>query len=412
MRFQEINEAGHEGGSAKLFEDDLVTLAKLSTAPENKGKAVATVYDENKDQFKAAPKTRADAIASIEALNKRFPDEVWTEGYNSNFALQDAPSPAYGTKTAKSDIVLNDKPMSVKLSGAFVVASAQNKDEFSGIFNSALDFYASQKSVDFDISAEVNQLKESIQEASEKYIGEVKQRVQKKERQLKVLSKFQDASDIYNELEKFMDEAEGKMVDHYSAATAELKKGVLKKIQDILKNNPELKQYVTWEALSSSLKYNYQLPYATWVISPSGVYNISTPDAPYVAKCAQLSKFDIRGLPDGAIRSGTTQFAASQKSAFAKGNVDIAGIFDAMNKMAFSMKMDIGSAQAKKLKVDESIDIKALVNKVVTYIKDWFSNIVKTVKDLLSTTDNLAKGDIADWSNAMGIEAEGEIKLA
>lgn len=413
MRIHQILEdaSGHEGGNAKKFEDDLITLAKLTSLPENKNKPVATVYDENVDKMTAQPKTRDDAIESIKALNKKFPDQVWTDGYNSNFALADAPEPNYGIKSAKCDIVLNDLPMSVKLSGAFVVASAQNKEEFSGIFNSALDFYIQEKGAELAFGEEIDQFKAVITEASEKYIGEVKQRVQKSDRYKKILSKFQDAMDIHDELEKHMNEVEGKMVDEYAAATKELKQNILKKIQTILKGNNELKQYVVWEALSSSLKYDYQLPYATWVISPSGVANISSVDQPYVAKCARASKFDIRGLPTGPIRSGSSAFVTNQTNAYRKGSVDIAGIMKNIDKMAFGMKIDVTAKAAKSLKIDESIDVKEVMKKIFDWIQSWFKSMVDAVRGILSKINDLKSASITDWTQALGIEPVGEIVM-
>lgn len=414
MRFKEIHEEkeqkGHEGGAPKKFEDDLITLAKLSTSPAGQGKDIRKVYDENVDKF-LAPSKREDAIQAIKKLNNRWPDETWIEGHNSNFGLESAPAPRYGVKSAKSDIVLNDIPLSVKLSGAFVVASAQNKEEFEGIFTSALDYYADKHDAGIDITEEINQLKASVAEAKTKYIGEVKQRVQKQTRNQSVLDKFSDVSALYEGLEKYMHEVEGKLTDYYALATAELKKGVLKKISTSLKNNPLLKQYVVWEALSSSLKYDFQFPYATHVISPSGVFDISTPDSPYVIKCAKVSKFDIRGLPTGSIRSGSKAFASSQKGAYASGKVDIPGIFDAMNQMAFGMKIDVSAGNAAKLKVDEAIDVKGFFTQIIRKIKEWFRIIGETLNKFVKLATQLKEANVSDWAHAVGIEATGEIKM-
>jgi len=220
------------------------------------------------------------------------------------------------------------------------------------------------------------------------YVGEVKNRILPEARKLKVINKFSDVKVIYEGLQEHIAKVEQDATDAYAEATKVLKNEILKTIQATLKDNPELKQYITWEALSSSIKYNFQFPYAQWVLSPKGVHSVQKPDDPYVVACSKVSKFDIRGLPTGKMRSGTSAFAKYYKKQLADGNdVDIAAIYDEMNKMAFSMKMDVSAANLKKLDVNEAFDIKALFKRILDKINEWIQALAKKFDSMLGKLD-------------------------
>ena len=99
-----LNEVkGHTGGAAKKFEDDIITLAILSTK-NKKEKNLTAIYDNNSNSFTSRKKN--ETILSVEKLNSKW-GRIWKEGKNSNTAAKG--SPTYGKKSAKSDIVLNNK---------------------------------------------------------------------------------------------------------------------------------------------------------------------------------------------------------------------------------------------------------------------------------------------------------------
>jgi len=339
---------GHEGGNAKKFEDDLVTLALLSS--ENPSMSLIELYDANADKF-AATVYKDKTIGAIEKLNERF-GKSWKTGNNSNFGLDKAPAPVYGVKSAKSDIVLDDKAISVKLDTAFVVASAQNKDEFYGIFDRAIEYFVETTSPSAKTLEDIALLREALIIARDNYVGEVKNRKLPNARKVKIVDKFKDVASLYESLSEYVNTVA--TADTYGEATKDLKGNILKTIQDILKRNVELKQYIIWEGLTSTLKYNGEFPSAQWVLSPDGIYSIKNPNDPYVVACAKVAKFDIRGLPNGRMRSGSTAFTKYYKKQVEAGNnVDVATLYNEMIQMAFGMKIDISSANLKKLKVAE-----------------------------------------------------------
>lgn len=412
MRYVEFREAaGHEGGAAKYFEDDIISLAKMSTAERNAGKEIETIYKENADEF-LAPSKKDSTIAAVTALNKKFPDEDWEFGENSNYALKNAPAPNYGVKSAKSDIILNDKAISVKLDTDFVVSSAQNKEEFEGVFTSALNYYIQQNQVDFDTNALVESLKKQIETAKNDYVGEVKRRLLPASRKLKILDKLSDVNEVYEDLKNYIEEQQKDAIDEYANAAKVLKSGILKEIQSTLKNNEELKNYVIWEGLSASLKWNFNFPYAEWVLSPSGVYSVKSPDDPYIAAVSSVSKFDIRALPAGRIRSGTSAFSKYYKSQIEKGNaVDISKMYDELTQMAFGMKIDVQKKQLDKIDINEALSIKDMINKVVEWVNGLVQKIASMFNALLQKLEKFKSGGLLDWMNALGVEVEGEIRL-
>lgn len=406
MRFKELLESG-DVNQGKKFEDDIITLALLYG--QNPNEDLASLYNSNSDKF-LSPASKAQTISAVSGLNKKFPDQKWTDGYNSN-KYQASMKPNYGQSTAKSDIVLNDIPFSVKMSGSFVVISAQSKEEFGGVFQYAVDYYAREKGIDLNVDEQIKQLQETIIDVRDNYIGEVFEQVKSKKRTMSVIKKFSDNADLYADLQKYMTEMEGKIVDKYQEAIDNLKENVLIQLKSSLDKNQELKEYITWEALSATLKYNGKFPYAPYVLSPKGVSDISRPDTSYVKACAAESKFSIRGLPTGGMRSGSSTYASQQKSAYQKGNVDVAGILSGIGAMALNLKVDISNLSAKNLPVDEAIDIKAIWNRFIETMKSIIDVLKKKFNQMISKVKQLSGATIGDWMAGVGIQPVGEIKM-
>lgn len=406
MKFRDLIESG-DVNQGKKFEDDIVTLALL--CGENLGEDLDKLYAKNSDKF-LSPPTKSQTIAAVTALNKKFLGEQWTDGYNSNKHQADI-TPNYGQASAKSDIVLNDIPFSVKMSGSFVILSAQSKSEFGGVFQYAINKYMEDKGIELEVDSSIKQLQETFIEIRDTYIGEVFQQVKSKRRQLSVAKKFSDTADLYEQLRQYMEDMQDKIEDTYKDAIQKLKEEVLVKLKTSLDNNQELKEYVTWEALSSTLKYDGKFPYAPYVLSPKGVSDISKPDTPYVKACAKESKFSIRGLPTGGMRSGSKTYAKQQTSAYEKGTVDVAGIFAGIGSMAMNLKVDISDATSRNLPIDEAFDIRQIWDQLVSIVKSVMSKLAKKFNKIISDITELFEATPADWVTGLGIEADGEIKM-
>ena len=424
---------GHTGGAAKKFEDDIITLAILSTK-NKKEKNLTAIYDNNSNSFTSGKKNKI--ILSVEKLNSKW-GRKWTEGKNSNTAAKG--SPTYGKKSAKSDIVLNNNkfPISVKLDTDFVIASAQDKKEFSGIFISAFDYYQKDKGkISTNMDNVIKELENKIKLAATNYIGEIEKRHVKSQ---DFLNKWKvkpgdvkKAKAFYDKLVTEIKNDQKKHEDKYKVIIDKIQKGIQKDINDSLNNNLELKHYVTWEALSSSLKYNFQIPYAPWVLSPKGLYDISSPSQSYVKACASVSSLRIGGLPQGRMRSGKTAALRPYIKQIVGGEkVDITNVLNDINGMVLGMKIDVRikklEAELKKLSnITElyygkdgnlllEFEFKQMIKGFYEKIKNVFNSIkeyvMSVVKKIINKLNALKGANIYDIMIAIDAKPIGSIKI-
>ena len=205
-------------------------------------------------------------------------------------------------------------------------------------------------------------------------------------------------------------------------------------INEKLAKNENLRNYVTHEALSSHLKYKGKLPSANYILSPSGCYDISTPDKPYVKTCAKVSTINIRGMVHGKIRSGR---AKGVEGFLETETVDMGNVLSTLDKMDGSLKWDLGSdkvlaklkSELEKYTEDQlaytekdegflSDIMSSIKNKLSGWwnsLKSWGKNIVKDAKDVannalnqLTTLKNASISDILRFNKP---KITGTIKL-
>ena len=190
--------------ASKDFEDHVANLAVLSGGKETNTKKLSKIMDKNKKIFlKISAKHKQQTLAAVSHLNKFF-KKKWTKGYNANFAAKT--TPVYGSRSAKADIVLESGKkkygISIKMKGDIVVASAQGKDEFQGIFYSALDYFE-KKHAKIDLSeykGSIKAIKKQIKYIKENFVGETITRQLKSDYFEKLKQRKQFAGD-----EKFID---------------------------------------------------------------------------------------------------------------------------------------------------------------------------------------------------------------
>jgi len=194
----------------------------------------------------------------------------------------------------------------------------------------------------------------------------------------------------------------------------------------------ELKQYVTWEALSSSLKYNFQIPYASWVLSPKGLYDISSPSQSYVKACASVSSLRIGGLPRGRMRSGKTAALRPYIKQIVGGEkVDITNVLNDINGMVLGMKIDVRikklEAELKKLSnITElyygkdgnlllEFEFKQMIKGFYEKVKNAFNSIKEyvmgVVKKIINKLNVLNDANIYDIMIAIDAKPIGSIKI-
>jgi hypothetical protein len=164
-----------------------------------------------------------------------------------------------------------------------------------------------------------------------------------------------------------------------------------KLIEEKIGNNPLLKEYVIWEALSATLKYEGQLPAATYILSPSGCYDISTPDKPYVKACAKASEINFRGMVQG-LRSGKEPtMNPVLKNFYAGKHIDMIKLYDNVRTMKMSMKIDLKGAKRKSMEkeLEEGV-FSDMWSKMVEWWNLFKSNIQDAITKMQSITDDVS----------------------
>ena len=292
--------------ASKDFETYIAELAVKSQGSINKS--------ELDKLYSGSTGKKNDTINAVIMLNKFFRGKTWDDGKNANDAGVEKTSVEYGVKSAKSDIILssNNKPygISIKMKGDIVIASAQDKSEFENIFFSAFEKYKKEfpdvaNTTEFQDNIEM--LESKIKELRDTVVGETFKRhlkpdhFQKKIKESVLLEKWViDGNDKFFENLKTQIEIENqKIKDQYKKIRTTVMAAGAKFINDKLGENQKLLEYVTHEALSSNLKYKGKLPSAKYILSPSGCYDISTPDKPYVKVSAKATTKNIRGMVHG-----------------------------------------------------------------------------------------------------------------
>jgi len=392
--------------------------------------------------YEGTPAKQKDTINAVIMLNKFFRGKKWDEGKNANAAGVEKTRAEYGVLSAKSDIILTsnnkDYGISVKMKGDIVIASAQNKDEFEGIFFTAFNRFKK----DYPNEADTKEFKDSIVELEDKIkdlkenvIGETFKRHLKPEHFKKDGKWVIEGSDkFFEDLRKEIIAENQKIEDQYEATRKGIMSEGAKFINEKLSTNEKLRDYVTHEALSSHLKYKGKLPSANYILSPSGCYDISTPDKPYVKTCAKVSTINIRGMVHGKIRSsrakGVGGFLETE-------TVDMGNVLSTLDKMDGSLKWDLGSdkvlaklkSELEKYTEDQlaytekdegflSDIMSSIKNKLSGWwnsLKSWGKNIVKDAKDVannalnqLTTLKNASISDILRFNKP---KITGTIKL-
>tara|TARA_B110000495_G_scaffold121174_1_gene105180 strand:+ start:193 stop:1461 length:1269 start_codon:yes stop_codon:yes gene_type:complete len=406
--------------AAKDFEDYIWQLAVLSGGKETKIEKLEKVLGENKEKFpNMTKKQKTDTLAAVSHLNKFF-NEKWKDGYNANFAK--IGSPEYGTKSAKADIVLVGKKkygISVKMSGSYVVVSAQNKSEFEGIFYSALDYFEKKHSAKWDLSEykeDIENIKKEIKHIKNNVIGKTLTRNLKPEHfdSLKQEEEFSKHKEFLKDLKTNIIEQNKKVNDDYADLMKSVVKSSQKRIRALIENSIELRSYIVWEALTASLKYKHNLPAAEYIISPTGCYDIRKPESKFVESIAETSTIGIRGMVHGKMRSGRGK--AVQKY-LDKSTMNWNDIYDDLNKMDMSLKWDMPASAFKTLAVDEGIlsdiwnKVKDIWNSIKERIINAITNAMSISNNILDKLTELKKASFFDLIKSNDIEFTGKIEI-
>jgi hypothetical protein len=410
--------------ASKDFEDYIWRLAVLSGGKITDEKKLEDLIDNNMDKFSGiSKKHKQQTLSAVLHLNSFFPNEIWRDGYNANF--DKIPKPVYGNKSAKADIVLVGSKkygLSVKMAGDYVVVSAQNKDEFQGIFYSALDYFEKNNKLDLsDYESNIEKIKKEIKIIRDTVIGETLTRHLKPNHfdKLKKDKDFLKHEKFLEKLNNNIKKQNQKINNDYDNMMKTVVKSSQKEITNLMNNNPEVRNYIVWEALTAKLKYKGKLPAADYVISPTGCYDIRNPNNDFVKKVASESKIGIRGMVHGKLRSGS---AKALKPYLNNTKLNWNEVYNKLNKMDMSLKWDMPSRQFSKLKV-ESLElnegilsniwnkVKGIWNNIKINISNSIKSSISIIKNMLNVLSLLKKASIFDLLSSNDIDFDIDIRI-
>ena len=352
------------GEKAKAFEVDIVNLinycVKNKVSPEEgvtkieiKGSASAEVLSKTvKNVYKDGVTTGAETEKDYYSLKSNYDGG--------------------GMNQAKADIIIIEgsrwMPTSVKLSGSMVIASTQNKDEFHGIFMSAIKQY--EKNEGEKIKKQIIGMIEKVKKTA---ISEVYSRDKLTDKGGDYKKEASGIGSFYRSLNKaftpsgkkskpvninkFLESMRKIEVDNGYGAIEESIKQLKIELQASLNTNKLLKQYITFEGMTAYNKYNSEggapadnsqfkndkkpsrsAPYASYVLSPDGFDEIKSPKSPYVVAATNVSTPNIRTLPTGAARSGDSTLRVT--SQLISGDKTLLQSYGELSKVAVNLKYD------------------------------------------------------------------------
>ena len=390
--FKQLHEA--LGDKAKNFEEDIVNLINYcvenDVTPKEGITKINITGSGSANELEQTVQNVYDKITPTQAI------------HSANYYKLKSNYTESGTNQDKADIIIVSgetwMPTSVKLSGGIVIASTQAKEEYRGIFYSALERYEKNENAKIN-----NEIKEIIDRVQQNAIAELysrtsltpggmksfKDKLTKANKRLEIEGRpktKKELDDAANEIKNFIDES---IETPYEQIEQSLK--VLKKeFQSIINNNEILNRYIAFEGLTAYSKYNsngvspadntefetnskpsISAPYAKFILSPDGFDEIENPYSKYVTGAMRESKFGIRGLPDGIPRSGGAK-AVDNAYEYLTGNQNVKQTFDKLNKIKVNFKYDSDTRKIHK-------QMKNLEEEIILEFK-WFNNMKNKIK--------------------------------
>lgn len=315
--------------NTKSFENYVLKLALLSRGEVMSIDESIRMIESTDDFKKISQKHKLQVVNTVIQLNTKF-GKVWESGYNANF--QNIPEPLYGTKSAKADIVLISGGVSfgfsIKMDADFVIVSAQNTDEFEGIFYCAISKYK-EDNPELDLYV----LKSYIQPISD-VVGRVVTRPLNPSHFNKVKDGIHD--EWIEQLSNTIYE-ENKFIEDENTIVRKAVDKDCKTLQSKIKEFPNLMNYIIHEGLTANLKYGGKLPCAEYVLCPTGCYSVKNYSTEYVNGCSEVADMRVRGMNHGKMRS-SSEIALKP---FWNTNTDMSHVYSTLNKMTMSLKWDV-----------------------------------------------------------------------
>jgi len=264
----------------------------------------------------------------------------------------------------KTDVAFTAKEskyrLSVKLDGQIVLFSAVNADNFNTTIDSALELYM----LDYPNDKSVLEFKELMQSISKEWIGRRFNRVvdvtknkysleffiNRVEKNLKKLKerKYSNPSitadvmrntvtTVYNEiLQEILLHSDNYVDDYTEFMEGEGRKTAVQSLNEAFNSNEKLKRYVVFEFATAQGAFGRDHDAAAnWILTPSTMKDMFSPESEAINHFANSIQFDLRGLPTDRSNFFHRVYTAIEKN-------DLQSILK--DGMSINLKIDIRNA--------------------------------------------------------------------
>ena len=320
----------------------------------------------------------------------------------------------------KADILFKIKnkwtPISVKMDGPVVIASAQNPTEYENIFLVSTQLYEEKygkKGLDSfkklvnktnnevigklynsqelttGRQTSILQKVEKLDNLSSEQIENVKKEIQRNN----VLSKEESRGGVfYEEIKKSMESFSGNFAKNMDKVPGMKELIVFEAITAYNKFNPSLKKDgKLWKNIRNSEFESRKIPTLAWanyIISPSGLHDVSDPNGSYIKAASQASAINYRGLPTGKSRDSKSGMKLVQQT-FAPN-----GKFGIPNNETFKNFFKEVGVWSMNMKIDTTTQaIEKALEKIKTLNNEYESESENLIEEIIECRTDIVKNE-------------------
>ena len=390
----------------------------------------------NDPQRKDKDWTNDVKLAGKQALNLGAIESMTADDYALEFEPKFKLSPFLGKAgQPKADILFKIKgkwtPISVKMDGRVVIASAQNKIEYENIFLVTTQLYEEKygnkgletfkKTIDKTRNDVIGQVYNS-QELTTGRQTSILQKVEKLDnlspKQIETIKKELQRNNVLNK----EDIKGGVFYEDIKKGMENFSKNFAKDMDKV----PGLKELIVFEAITAYNKFNpdlkkdeksrlwkniknkefesRQVPTRAWanyIISPSGLHDVTDPKGSYIKAAAQSSAINYRGLPTGKSRDSKSGMKLVQQIFAPDGKFGIPNndsfkqFFKEVGVWSMNMKIDTTTQAIEK----ELKNLKTLNNEYESESGNLIEELIECRTDIVKNENILNEKMILFESN-------------
>ena len=418
--FRQLHEEESSPKEAEMVEYDVaIALAEL-----NKDNSVSTdeVLEKVKPNIKSTKhlgqtKRMIDLIRKVE---DGYVDVAQTDNnsFSSELSKYNIVKPP---KTRlKTDVIFTGSSgkvyrISMKLDGDYVLASADSKDNFLTIFESALESYVE----DYPNDNTVDDFKNKISDIGENIVGKqinriltefgnqnspeaIKKKVFKKLKPTDDKSQYEKTiNDLFDEYKQYTQEKINGVVDeHTEYMSGTLRKEAVDFITGVLNENQTLKNYIVYECMTGDRTFSGSDSSANYILTPSKFVEVTSPNDKIISLVASQMKVDFRGLPD---KSGSY----NRVKKLLQGKIKAKNYFD----MKLGLKLGISVREDVELNEGLLQSLRRGYNMIRMKVRRIYGNLISGFKKFISDSFSSIKNIKDVFSELIGKDVSVTVKF-